>query len=481
MNAVRHALALLLSLILLIPLNALAESPQMPPNNLSLTLTDFSIPSPGVAAGQDLSLHLSLGADRTGAGVIGSASLLSGEEEIASLAASLEGNAFNAVLSTLEEGVSLSQTDAAAWLTRLILPAGEETAALQKAISRLFLTLKDGFSFAAPDPQDFLIDETVWAEYLTSHAERPCLVHEGAAEVTLFDRTYTAQKYTYDTGRMNWQAYLNESIQRAGDLLFADVNLSLAESAKEIFKALTETENPFLSIADNEYTRMGTLYLLDDGSGLIETTTLITHTPNGDESQTTAYAELYQKGGVQIEIRTGDPANGTTVEQRISLTPVESGIDCLYAVDSYSAAAVSPEDGSLHVEVSSARHSFCFNETTLSVSSMFTSQASGGISTDEGFLLELTADPETAGHATGSLSLHRKNGETDWSAAARLDAEFTRLPDGPLLTLPGEPIDPVRSGGDQRNLADSAVSSLISKVIFSFVTPGDLLNSLLAP
>ena len=448
----RAALMVLAMLMALLPVCAAAE----PVNYVTLTLENIVAPSLGMEAGEGYSARIELGADtmRT----LLNAAVIKEGEEMTSVQTTVEDSLFRMRLSSLKEDVVLPGTDAVVWLLGGdYLPTGYSKE-IRRAADGLYDELSKGVSFGALNVEDFLCDEAEWRAYYEECAGREELVYEGEEQVELFGRIYTARKYVYDTGRIGWMEYLETEIPEGENVLLQGVNRGLYDALNELWALRKEGPMEQKNIIANEYTLTGTLYLIDEVMGVVETGTVIAHMNDGDQTETTERAEMFANGGVRIEKRFLNPEEGITTEEELHIDRTAGGVSLWNRFDRYDSGV--GEEGGFFLTVTGRENTLRFDEEELTVGHTQRVQASGGYLSEQGFFMDLKADEEGKPSASGVISCYSRGGEQEFDFSADLSAEFAAMPEGELLPDSAGEIDLRRADDAEKRRVRRALNEV---------------------
>ena len=321
----KRALALLLSLLLMLPLTAAAETAASP-NMATIAIDNIFYTENGAETALPISLEFSAGFDPAAMRGAALLNLLTGGNGL-TLMGSLESDQLRARISGMETGVMIPLQ---ALIDELVIAAflkgldysqvrPETLTALDELLSLLEETLmqpaeaaSDAFSALQPGIEE-------WKE---TYAKYPSLLNAepaGEEEIVLFGTTYTAQKYTYSLSRAtadefdafyaNYDEYfgyspddsseaflspeLQEAYDRLNELVSADYEAVYGQppAYNEIWTddgSFSYSEESSLSEWNEEqpddyaYSVEGAIWLADEVMGIVDQYDFTVHAPDGD-------------------------------------------------------------------------------------------------------------------------------------------------------------------------------------------------------
>lgn len=492
-HTISRALSALLALLMLALPAAAEENPAAVfPNMVTIIMDGITYTMNGQTADVPAAIEMSVGLDASDPDNLRAAALLrlTAARSETTLMGSIEKNEIRARVTGVDTGILIPFDDAADTLISEVLLMGltyneisEETRA---ALDRYLALLKEELTVPAEfiseeDQLETLYPAEAWRSDYEAYPGLLNAVPAGEEEITLFGNTYTAHKYTYSLSRATEEEYdaffeahdeyfyraseLDEALDALRELAAADYSALYGENTYELDdyidiwtddgtvsegSSLSEWDEP--QPEDYTYTLEGVIWQADEVMGTVEAYTLTCHTPYGDSIETYATSEML---------------SGTTMRSESSL--IFEDADGSHSTADESIACVFLENGDMTLSsFSTSEYNFSDLDFPLLTEMEFNMEISGDrmildMKTADSWMEEpmyaamhgeftLETDEATGEpkRVTGTMTLDGAAGP-DTSLGMNLTMEIGTLPEGELLALPGQTINPMEAGEEALN------------------------------
>ena len=505
-NRLRRAFLLTLSLLLcLLPPCAGAEEL---PSADHLNMTSVSVRNIRYDDGTGeqplpMTLDITMGADLPARRAMALVSLNAGNAPITFMG-SVEQDEIRARLSGLETGLAMPLHTAEEEIIRSSLLLGlqddeisEETRA---ALDEYLALLEQSMLLPAGVLDSRNIIESMypidlWREEYEKYPSLLNAVPAGEEEITLFGQTYTARKYTYSLENATdedfaafYEAYdsyyhgvtgeLDAAYERLMELVYADYTAKMEK--EDVWKdngASEGSEKGSLSEWDEAqqpgylYNIEGTIWQVDEILGQLEQYTATALGPDGEYTTSYTYSDMLTDSLVRYEsaLTEEDSYCTYTSADSMSLETDETG-RIVMEKTALTHAAYPGEDYAAGARMTS-RAEMTGSSLLLSLSETMT----GSGQTEQ--LMEMNADfalgtEEATGllnRASGPLSFSMNMLGQKFSAAMDLEILLSTLPEGELLPMNIETINPFEADEETMAQFTSELEALLLRTFGSFI------------
>ncbi len=510
--------ALLALMLLLTPAFALAEQTPAadPAESYMVTMTIDKIA--GTMNGQNaelpLTVRLSMGGDlksTRGFAMVGVNDL--------TMMGSVEGGEVRAVVSGLDTGIAMPLDGAIEWAVSNSLLLGmdynEVSEELRAAADEYLALLFESLSEVQEDPTGELLEmlhpRSSWqAEY----DAYPSLLHAepaGEEEITLFGQTCTAKKYTYSFDRLTEEEY--DEFYKDYDAFYSAQEDGFSEEQQAAYDRMMElaeaeykekngsSEPPVEAWKDDGslsewngeadgslsewseaedyeifYSCSGVIWQVDELLATVDESTFIWHMPDGDQTETSYYADMLTDTSVRIDETTDftcshcDLRESTVSNTMITVT--ETGMETReylhtdYSDEDYSFSSVSDmhavyDDHGVTADMKA--------ETDIQMDGY-----NGGSELTE-MHLDLAFTPkdgsDTYGTLSGPVTLKASAAGQLIDGGANLTIDVLPMPEGELLRLPPDTINLLDASEESLSALLSDIEKQLIKSLGSLI-PG---------
>lgn len=530
-HAAHNLLSFLLAFLLLMtPAFALAEQTPAaaPAESYMMTLTIDSIA--GTLDGQSgelpLTIRISAGGDLHSARGFA----MIGVNDLAMMG-SVESGEVRAMISGMDTGIAMPLNGAIEWLVSNGLLWGmdynEVSDELRAAADEYLALMFESFSEVQEDPTGELLDMLYpLDDWKAEYDVYPSLLHAdpaGEEEITLFGQTCTARKYTYSCERLTEEEY-NEYFKEH-DEFYAAQDGGFSEEQQAAYDRLTElveaeyeekfgsseppveawTDDGSLSEWTGEadaslsewseeedyeifYSESGVIWQVDELLATVRESTFIWHMPDGDQTETSYYADMRTETTVRTDETTDFSCSHCALREstvaNTLITVTESGMESReylhtdYSDEDYSFSSVSDmhavyDDHGVTADMKA--------ETDIQMDGY-----NGGSELTE-MHLDLAFTPkdgsDTYGTLSGPVTLKASAAGQLIDGGANLTIDVLPLPEGELLRLPPDTFNPLDAAQETIDSFLSELEKLLIKSIGSLIpapkTPSSVGGALL--
>ena len=506
-DSLRRALVLTLSLLVFIlPLCARAEQPLPSADHLNMTSVSVRNIRYDDGTGEQplpMTFDMTMGADLPARRAMALVSLNTGAEPITFMG-SVEQEEVRARISGLESGLAMPlQTvlDAIIQSALLLGLSRDEISEDTRAALDEYLALLEESMLVPAEVIDgrSIIDAMYpadrWREEYENYPALMNAIPAGEEEITLFGKVYTAKKYTYSLENASdeeyaafYEAYdayyhgagsaLESAYERLTELVYADYTSKMEK--ENVWKDnSTAEENEKSSLSEwNEaqqsgglYTIQGTIWQVDEVMGMIEEYTAAVLDEYGEYTTTYVLSDMLADGCMRSEsTHTETDAYCTvTVTDSMTLETDESGRTVMENT-AITHAAYPDED-----YAAGSRMTSCAEMTGDRLLVTLSETMTGSGQTEQ--LMEASADfalgtEEATGllnRAAGPVRFSMNMLGQKLSASMDLDMKLGTLPEGELLPMTIEAINPFEA--DEETLARlmSDLEALLLRAFGAFI------------